>query len=681
MRKIATAMALLLAVGASCFAIPPALAQAGAEGEGGTWTADGTNNMTETEEGVNFRPGGTYRYSESVDLENEGFSMSMTVDGEFRREDSWFAVMLTKEYSSQIGEYGGVSIQFKPVSTQGAQSGSMPAYVSLYTLGTAEGGTSASSLATVDASDIPQRETPYTFNFSIFLKDGTWIINYGLDTFTYTWSYAGLDLSDLKASLVFGGADAATTDMNVTLTSFGGAQTDGFMLHAAQAEADGDGVRIRETSKRQGKVFYPVALSSDKEISVKFKINSAPGWYVNDNGFDAWFAVSLTSSPNAALPGSATFSTILRAHENISEDVKHIGGFFFFNGTDMGGFSEGVNTKPGGEYNELIYKVEDGAVTVTLTGAMTRTQTVQIGANAFPQGVAYLSFAFHDVQEASIIETNEFGEEVGRYPNPEVSYWDVTLGEISEYGAPTVAVDGRRVNVLGGGRVRIPVALYGGSIDTLEYAAEDGFSEVPVTDYAVTADGDEAVIVLTDEFTRRLGLGEHTFRLNTSHPIAAYDGLQTEFAFTIVEAETASVAAGEGTYRTSAYNDVKYSFTLRDDTFVALDGYGVTAGDYFYNPVTGNLYLKREFCKGLVAGEYEFDVEFEFGTDKLTLTVVNDAPTGEAGMSDALIISLSVAGGAIVLAAIAVAVVLVVRKKRKGSNPDGAGDSGGEDEA
>ena len=182
MKKFAVSAALVLAVGLSCLAFPAVPAEVSAEESGGTWTADGTNNMTNTEAGVNFRPGGTYRYSEPIDLENEGFSMSMTVGGEFRREDSWFALMLTKEYSSEIGEYGGVSIQFKPVSTQGVESGSMPAYVSLYTLGTAEGGSSASSLATVNASDIPERETPSTFNFSIFPKDGTWVSGSGIDT-------------------------------------------------------------------------------------------------------------------------------------------------------------------------------------------------------------------------------------------------------------------------------------------------------------------------------------------------------------------------------------------------------------------------------------------------------------------------------------------------------------------
>ena len=213
--------------------------------------------------------------------------------------------------------------------------------------------------------------------------------------------------------------------------------------------------------------------------------------------------------------------------------------------------------------------------------------------------------------------------------------------------------------------MRIPVELYGGSIQTLEYETEDGFSQISVSDYAVTADGDNAVIVLTDGFTQRLGLGEHTFRLTTSHPIAAYDDLQTTFTVTFVEAETADVAAGSGTYRASAYTDVRYSFTLRDDTFVALSGYRVTASDYFYNPVTGNLYLKREFCKNLVAGEYEFDVEFEFGTGKLSLTVVNDAaPEGEGG-ADVLVISLSVAGGVLVLAAVAAVVIVVCKKKAK----------------
>lgn len=662
MKKILATAAILCALASGCLALPSLGAQAQTQGQ---WTATGTDRMTVTDEGVNFRPGGTYRYSEPIDLENDGFSMSMTVGGEFRREDSWFAIMLTKEYSSSIGEYGGISVQFKPVSTQGVESGSMPAYLSLYTLGTAEGGSSASLLATVEASDIPERETPYTFNFSIFLKDGTWIISYGIDTYTYTWNYAGLDLSDLKASLVFGGADAGTTDLNVTVKSFGSAQTDGFLLHAAQAETDGDGVRICETSKRQGKIFYPVALSADKEISVKFKINSAPGWYVNDNGFDAWFAISLSASPNTALPGSATFSTIIRAHENISDEIKHIGGFFFFNGMDMGGFSEGVNTKPKDSYNELIYKIEDGAITVTLTGERSRTQTVEIDANAFPEGVAYLSFAFHDAQRASIIETNEFGEEIDRYPNPDLSYWDVTLGEISEYGAPTIPLDGKRVNVADGNRVRIPVQLFGGTIESLEYYDGAAFSEVSVSDYALSEEGDNAVIVLTDAFTQKLGLGEHTFRLLTSHPIAEYDARSTQFTITIVEAQIAQVAVGAGTFRSSAYNDVKYSFALHDDAFVALEGYGISSSDYFYNPVTGNLYLKREFCKNLVAGEYEFDAVFEFTQGKLSLTIVNDGATDGNNGNDALVIALCSAGGAIVLAAAVVLAVLLVRRKKK----------------
>ena len=687
MKKFAVCAALAAAIGMSCFALPSVVRPAAGE-EGGTWSADAEGRMTQTDDGVNFRPGGTYRYSEPIDLENEGFSMSMTVGGEFRREDSWFAVMLTNEYSSQIGEYGGVSFQFKPVSTQGVESGSMPAYVSLYTLGTAEGGSSASAIATVDASEIPERETPYTFNFSVFLKDGTWIVAYGIDTYTYTWSYAGLDLTQLKASLVFGGADADTTDMNVTLKSFGAAKQDGLMLHAARAEEDGGGIRIRETSKRQGKAFYPVTLSPDKEISVKFRINQAPGWTVND-GLDAWFCISLTSTPNAALPGSSTFSTIIRAHEQRPTAYDHIGGFFFFNGADMGGYDQGVDTKDKTDktqYNELIYKIGERTMTVTLVGNnMERTKTLDIGANAFPEGVAYLSFAFHDAQEASVTDRNEFGEEIGRHPNPEVKYWDVTIGGISEYGAPTVQADGGRVNILGGGRVRIPVELFGGAIESLEYEKDGAFQTVSVSDYAVTQEGEEAVIVLTDTFAQTIGLGEHTFRLTTSHPMDAYNDLQTPFTVTFVEAETADVTAGGGTYRASANNDVKYSFTLRDDAFLSLEGYGITASDYFYNPVTGNLYLKREFCKDLVAGEYDFKVNFEFSEGAISLTVVKDALSGQGAgtIPEGLIIGLSVGGGIIVLAAAAAAVILIVRKnKKKGmvtENESDATDAGGEE--
>ena len=92
MKKFAVCAALAAAIGMSCFALPSVVRPAAGE-EGGTWSADAEGRMTQTDDGVNFRPGGTYRYSEPVDLENEGFSMSMTVGGEFRREDSWFAVM------------------------------------------------------------------------------------------------------------------------------------------------------------------------------------------------------------------------------------------------------------------------------------------------------------------------------------------------------------------------------------------------------------------------------------------------------------------------------------------------------------------------------------------------------------------------------------------------------------
>lgn len=627
------------------------------------WTAIGTNNASQENGGTKFRPGGVYRHTGNIDLENEGFSMSMAVGGEFRREDSWFAVTLSHEYSSAIGEYGGVNIQFKPVSTQAVGAGSMPAYVSLYTLGTAEGGSSASSLATVNASEIAERETPYEFQFSIFLKDGTWIVNYGIDTYTYRWNYAGLDLSNLKASLVFGGADVLQSDMNVTVNSFGSAEADGLLIHAAEAAESDGGVRITESAKRQGKIFYPVALSADREISVKFKINSAPGWQVND-GLDAWMAISLTSSPNAALPGSATFSTIIRAHEDLQNGIKHIGGFFFFNGKDAGGFSQGVNTRPMTEYNELMYKVKDGKITVTLSGETSRSKEVEIGAGAFPQGKVYVSLAFHDAQFASIIEKNEFDEEIGRRPNPDVSYWDVTIGEISEYGAPSVQADGKRINVLDGGRIRIPVELCGGSVQSFARYNGQEFETVSVSDYAVSENGKSAVIVLTEDFTNSLGLGTHTFRIVSSHPIAEYDGLQTDFTVTLVEAERAEVKTGSGTYRATERNDVKFSFALNDDVFVSLNGYGVTSGDYFYNPVTGNLYLKREYCKNLTAGEYKFDVVFEFSESTVSLSVKDNTTDLGNGFQMPVIV-LSVAGGTLLLGAATAVVILLFRKNRR----------------
>lgn len=628
------------------------------------WSAVGENNMTTTDEGVNFRPGGVYRYAKEIDLENDGFSVGMTVQGNFRREDSWFALTLASEYSSAVGEYRGLGVQFKPVSAQGAAAGSMPAYVSLYTLGTAEGGSSASALATVNASDIPEREVPYVFHFSVFYEDGTFIINYGIDTFTYRWNTAGLDMTALKASLFFGGADADTTDMNVTIRSLCEARTGDYLVHASSCEAKTDGVRVAEAAKRQGKIFYPVPLTAEKEIAVEFEINDAPGWYVN-NSTSAWFGIFLTSSPNAALPGSATFATIIRAHEDMGNGVRHIGGGFFFNGADKGGFPAGVNTKPAGEKNRFIYRIENRQITMTLEGATSRTQTVAIDAGAFPEGVAYLSFAFDDNQRANIIETNDLGEEIGRIPNPDVKYWDVTLGRIAQYGAPSVAVDGGRVNTLGGERVRIPVRLYGGTIAKIELRGGAGYEEIPVNEYAVRTVGDEAFIVFTEAFSQRVGLGEKNFRLTTSHSVSAYHGMQTEFTVTLVEAQTAQVSVGTGTYNARERNDVKYSFVLKDDSFVELAGNSLKPSDYFYNPVTGNLYLKREYCKNLAEGEYEFAVKFEFASATLRLSVEGGTPTqGQDNKKIALWCGVA-AGIAAALAGVGVAVVLIQRKKRR----------------
>lgn len=639
----------------------PALSRAGAAA--GDWVAVGENKMTTTEEGVNFRAGGVYRYAKEIDLENNGFSVGMTVQGNFRREDSWFAITLASEYASAVGEYRGLNVQFKPVSTQGAAAGSMPAYVSLYTLGTAEGNSSASALATVNASDIPEREVPYEFHFSVFYEDGTFIINYGIDTFTYRWNTAGLDMTSLKASLFFGGADAATTDMNVTVRSFGEAKTGDFLVHASSSAAETGGMRIAETAKRQGKIFYPVPLTAEKEIAVEFQINGAPGWYVND-GTDAWFGIFLTSSPNAALPGSATFATIIRAHEDMGNGVQHIGGAFFFNGTDKGGFSAGVNTKPAGEMNRFIYRIENGRITMTLEGATSRTQTVEIDAGAFPEGIAYLSFAFNDNQRANIVQTNDLGEEIGRIPNPDVKYWDVTLGTVAQFGAPSVPVDGGRINTLGGERVRIPVQLYGGSILKLERRVGAGYEEIPVNEYAVRTAGDEATIIFTEAFSERVGLGEHSFRLTTSHSVAAYHGLQTEFTVTLVEAQPAQVACGAGTYRAVERNDVKYSFLLKDDSFLGLEGNSLKPSDYFYNPVTGNLYLKREYCKNLAEGEYEFAVKFEFAEATLRLNVEGGTPTKGRNNGN-ILLWCGIAAGAVLLAAGAGVAVFSVQKKKR----------------
>lgn len=660
MKKAILAAAAALAIGASAL---PALTKASAENA--AWSAVGENNSTATEEGVNFRAGGVYRYGSEIDLENNGFSVSMTVEGNFRREDSWFALTLASEYSSAIGEYRGLNVQFKPVSTQGAAAGSMPAYVSLYTLGTAEGGSSAAALATVNASDIPEREVPYVFHFSVFYEDGTFIINYGIDTFTYRWNTAGLDMTALKASLFFGGADAATTDMNVTVRSFGEAKSGDYLVHASSSAAQTEGMRIAESAKRQGKIFYPVPLSADKEIAVEFLINEAPGWYVNDRT-DAWFGIFLTSSPNAALPGSATFATIIRAHEDMGNGIQHIGGAFFFNGTDKGGFSAGVNTKPAGEMNRFLYRIENGQITMTLEGATSRTQTVEIDAGAFPEGVAYLSFAFNDNQRANIVETNDLGEEIGRIPNPDVKYWDITLGKVAQFGAPSVLVDGCRVNTLGGERVRIPVRLYGGQIARLERRGLSGYEQIPVNEYAVRTVGDEATILFTEAFSERIGLGEHAFRLTTSHSAAAYNGLQTEFTVELVEAQPAQVACGAGTYSHSARNDVKYSFVLKDDAFVKLEGNSLKPSDYFYNPVTGNLYLKREYCKNLAEGEYEFAVQFEFTSATLRLVVEEGAAPAKHSDGQILLWCGIAAGVVLAAAGVGIAVIAVKKKKAKG---------------
>ena len=592
------------------------------------WTAE-KGEISETDDGLNFRTG-IYRYSETIDLENGGFTAAINVNGNFRREDTWFAFLLQSEYSDAIGKYKGVNVQFKPVSTQGVKAGEMPAYISTYNVGSAEGGGTAKDVATVRCSDIAERETPYCFNFSIFVSDGVFVVAYGIDSYTFDWSLAGVELNRLKLSLIFGGADSQTTDMAVTLKKAGEAAGNRFLAHACEMteEADG-GTKITESAKRQGKIFYPVALSATKEISVKFKINSAPAWFVNDNTDASWFGIMLSSSPNVCLPGSATVGTIIRAHELMGNGTMHVGGQFFYNGAYVAGYPTGTNLKRNGEYTEFIYSFGENEITMTLIGENERTATIPVDGASFVSGKAYLSFAFNDDRIASIIEYNEFGEEISRKPDPDVTYWDVTIGEIAEYGSPVCEADGKNVNLRGGQRVRLPIKLYGGEISEFGIVKNGVYEKIAANRYAVRKEGDIAALIFTDGLTKETGLGEKTYRIYTKHLRQKYNGIATDFTANFVDAVCAEIRVGEGVYEESSPSDVKFSFAVNDDVFTGIEGYGIEKNDCFYNPLTGNLYLKREYLKNLSQGNYTFIVKFEYTNLEIILNYVPDRQYGE----------------------------------------------------
>lgn len=634
-----------------------------AEGQSGWASADGT--AVPQSGGVLDFGTGVYYYDNPIDLESGGFTVSMSVKGDFRREDSWFAFLLQSEHSDAIGKYKGVNIQFKPVSTQGVNSGEMPAYISTYNVGTAEGGGMASNLATVKCASIAERETPYRFNFSLFVSDGTFVVAYGLDSYTYKWSIPGADLSKLKLSLIFGGADAGKTKMHVAVNSAGEAKSGGFFTHACEVTEEDGGTRIAESAKRQGKVFYPVALSDSKEISVKFKINTSPEWYVNDGSDASWFGIMLSSSPNVCLPGSATVATIIRAHELTASGIGHVGGQFFYNGSYVSGYPVGTNLKSG-EYSEFIYSFGQESITMTLIGENERTQTIAVDGSAFLGGKVYLSFAFNDAAYASIIEKNEFGEEVGRTPDPDVKYWDVTIGDISEYGTPTVEADGKRINVRGGAKAQIPVRLYGGKVSALYMSGENGYDKVSASKYAVRYDGENATLLFTDSFMSELGLGEKNFRLVTSHTRADYDGAETDFSVEFADADIAAAKVSAGRYDGANPTDVKYSFTLNDDSFISLEGYGIDKSGYFYNPVTGNLYIRREYLKNLSDGEYKFTANFEFTKLDISLdyaTASDSSPATDGNKESGC--KSSAADSTFQLAAILLAASAVILARRR----------------
>ena len=614
------------------------------------WTATSADALTENEDGSYiFAPGAAFHYGKDVDLAGEGVSMRFGIEGTFSRQDTWFALLIQSQNGDEIGAYRGFNYQFKPVSNQAVSDGSLSAYQSVYGIGLREGGTTPKYINTIKTTEIETRETPTVFNFSIFQTDGTFIVSFGQDTFTYPMNLPEIALTKMKVSFIFGGNDALDSNMRIRLYNFGSALEGGFFHHASESyPMEEGGVRIVENTKRQGKIMYPVSLNSGKDISVKFKINQAPGYFIGDN-IDAWFGIMLTSSPNSALPGSATVGVILQAHADAGLGRKVIGGQFFKLGAFAGGFSVGVTTKAEDEYDELRISFRDDKILFELEGTTISRGEISADGVSFPDGKAYLSFGFHDNQPASNIEYNEYHEEIGREPNPNVKYWDVIIADISETGTPTVSTD-KKYNIYGGEKATVPVRLYGSTFARLLVQKEDEYVNLPAGALGIQQKGDILYLNFSHEYAKSI-LNEPTvFRLVTESVNPLYNNVNTDFTATMVEADVAVPKTTRGTFDPTLYNDVKVSFDIRDDELVSVTGTGINRSNYFFNPLTGNLYIKREYLKTLSAGTYEFNVNFEFSSHTVvveTLEAPKDEKSGCNGCdkgSSASILALTAAG-------------------------------------
>lgn len=596
------------------------------------WSVSGnSSSLTMNEDGsYQFAPGSVFTYNKNVDMENEGIAMTFGIEGVFNRQDSWFALLIQSESGQEIGEYRGFNYQFKPVSNQAVSGGSLSAYQSVYALGLKEGGNIPRYVNTITTTEIETRETPTRFEFSVYQVDGTFIVNFGLDTFTFPMSLPEIDLSSMRVSFIFGGADVLNSEMRVKMIEFGPAMNNGYFNHATVAEPDdAGGVRISERTKQQGKIMYPVALNSEKEIVVNFKINEAPGYFIGDN-IDAWFGIFLTAAPNSALPGSATVGVILRAHEDVGGGRKIIGGQFFKSGVYAGGFAAGVTTKPGNEFDSLTFLFKEGKVEFLLEGTTVSVGEIDRTGISFPDEVAYISFAFFDDQPASIIHYNEYHEEIGREANPDVKYWEVTLGEIIEIGTPVVESN-KKYNIYGGIDPVISVRLYSSTFVRLQVEEGDEYVDVPADKYSLKFSDDILQIIFTNEYAKSILDTPKSFRLWTESEKEEYNNVCTDFSATIVEANAAEVKVNRGVYDDKLYNDVKLSFELHDDAFVEIVGSGIQKSDYFYNPVTGNLYIKREYLKTLSEGDYDFTVIFEYSSHDVEITRLGEEETEKTG--------------------------------------------------
>jgi RNase P/RNase MRP subunit p29 len=232
-----------------------------------------------------------------------------------------------------------------------------------------------------------------------------------------------------------------------------------------------------------------------------------------------------------------------------------------------------------------------------------------VGRSAFTSGKAYLGFS------AGIHSWGSAGDQTAdvRVGNPSImrSFASFSTQSVSPL---TLALD-----------------LRGAIVSAVHFVAGGTAVILDADKYTVT----DTLLTVDAEYLTSLCAnipGEYRLRLINS---------ATELTVRLRISTAAGLELESGvTYDLYTGGDLSIEVYENDDTFIALTGMGIAAGDYTYAAESGTLLLKKSFLSGLSAGEAVFSaVSARAANIPLSLTVTDTAPpvVPAAGSFDAYV--------------------------------------------